>query len=105
MNMLRRLLVATAVLLCVGPAIAVDATTTAPTVSLTPEDTTNWQSIPTAFDQCVAGLQLRGDPSVCRGLSQYLNIFAQRVGIAARAAATPGPATANMPLTPPPAAK
>jgi hypothetical protein len=83
-------------------AVAVDARAAeaptpapSPTITLTDADITNWAQITVAMDACVAGLQLRSDPNVCRGLASYLTQFAGRVQIAKQQAIAPQPAPAE----------
>jgi hypothetical protein len=92
---------ALAVLLA-SPALAAEAPSTSPTLALSPEDVQSWSQVGQALDQCVAGLQLRNDPAICRGLSQWLAAFAGRVAIASKSTV---PAAANPPAQSAPAPK
>jgi hypothetical protein len=70
-----------------NPRDAVNAApTTSPELALTQEDLTNWSQVPSALDQCVAGITLRNDPTICKGLAAYLQTFSGRVTIAGKQA-------------------
>ena len=93
----------------IGSALAADAppvTAPATTITLSDTDIADWAQMSTAVDACVAGLQLRNDATVCRGLAGYLQAFAGRVQIAKQqAAAPPAPPAPATPITPAPVTK
>ena len=76
-------------LLFASQALAADAPGTSPTLALTVDDVQSWSQVQQAMDACVAGLQLRNDPTVCRGLASWLAGFAGRVAIASKATVNP----------------
>jgi len=57
------------------------------TLKVSDEDQKAFSNLPGAVDQCVAGLQLRGDASMCRLISQFAGEFGAKV----KAAAVPPP--------------
>ena len=83
--------------LLASPTLATEAPGTSPTLALTPDDVQSWSQVGQAMDACVAGLELRNDPTVCRGLAGWLATFAGRVAIASKT-------TVNPPAPPPPPA-
>ncbi len=84
-------------------AILVASSALAADLALTPEDVANWPQASATLDACVASLELRGDPAICRGLAQWLTGFAGRVAIASRQpAAPPVPLERPIPSVPTP---
>jgi hypothetical protein len=93
-------------IVCVGLIISCGAVRAADvTVGMTPEDVQNWANASTAFERCIADLQLKSDVSVCRGLSQWLEQQAGKVAIARQTAAAPPPQPPEQPPAPPGASR
>jgi hypothetical protein len=78
---MKRPTITTALALIAG--LAVSGMASAAELEITDQDVASWAQVGQAMDGCVAGLTLRSDPSVCRGLATWLSTYAGRVAIAA----------------------
>lgn len=74
---MRRILLGAVASLACSMALARD-------VSITLPDTAQQatRNLPAALDQCIAGMTLRGDSSVCKTVSNFLGVLASEVGTA-----------------------
>src|SRR5438132_756710 len=73
-----------AIIVAMQVAHAAEATQPPTTLALTAEEVASWSQVSQAMDACVAGMTLRADATVCRGLSTWLAGFAGRVAIASK---------------------
>jgi hypothetical protein len=62
----------------VAPAVAAEVT-----VKVSDQDQQAFGNLPGAVDQCVAGLQLRGDAQVCKLIAAFVTEFGAKVKAAA----------------------
>lgn len=91
---MKRILLVAAIVSMSGMAMAGEIT-----VKVSDQDQQAFANLPGAVDQCVAGLQLRGDAGMCRLVSQFAGEFSQKIA-AAKPKDEPKPEAPGMDLTP-----
>lgn len=72
---MKRILLAAGVVLMAGCGVRAGEIT----VKVTDADQAAFGNLPAAVDACVAGLQLRGDPQICRAISVFAGEFGAKV--------------------------
>ena len=81
---MKKVFLAGAMLVMAGAARAEDVT-----VKVTDGEQQAFSNLPTAMDQCVAGMAMRTDPNVCRLVAQFVTEFGAKVKAAAPPKAEP----------------
>jgi len=71
---MKRILCAAVLMAGFGPAMAAEVT-----VKVSDQDQQAFSNLPGAVDQCVAGLQLRGDAAVCKLIAGFATEFGAKV--------------------------
>ena len=76
-----RYLIASVLILLLGPAAAQDAVpASAPVaVKISPDDAASWANVPGVLERCMSEAVLHADVSKCRNLHAYLSEFSARV--------------------------